>query len=441
MIINIKRKEVIIMKTNELKKALKNGEFNEKIRYIYACEEEKASFYAGRYEEIIDGFAEAFEYEPEEMRLFSAPGRTEIGGNHTDHQHGCVLAASLNLDVIGAVALNGRDEIRIKSKGYSMDIIRLDELEPSESEYDRASALIRGVVSKIKDMGYTIKGFDAYTVSSVLKGSGMSSSAAFEVLVGTIINGLFCNEEIDAVQIAQIAQYAENVYFGKPCGLMDQMASSVGAVVAIDFADTEKPVVNKVEYDFTKSGYSLCIIDSGADHADLTNEYAAITVEMRMVANYFGKDFLREVDPKEFSDKLAEVRAAVKNDRAILRAIHYFNDNIRAQEEVEALKEDDFERFLDIVKKSGRSSFMYLQNVYASSMPEQQAVSLTLALCDEILGDAGASRVHGGGFAGTVQAFVPNESVKEFKEKIEAVLGEGMCHILSIRPVGGIELK
>lgn len=429
------------MKTNELKKALKNGEFNEKIRYIYACEEEKASFYAGRYEEIIDGFAEAFEYEPEEMRLFSAPGRTEIGGNHTDHQHGCVLAASLNLDVIGAVALNGRDEIRIKSKGYPMDIIRLDELEPSESEYDRASALIRGVVSKIKDMGYTIKGFDAYTVSSVLKGSGMSSSAAFEVLVGTIINGLFCNEEIDAVQIAQIAQYAENVYFGKPCGLMDQMASSVGAVVAIDFADTEKPVVNKVEYDFTKSGYSLCIIDSGADHADLTNEYAAITVEMRMVANYFGKDFLREVDPKEFSDKLAEVRAAVKNDRAILRAIHYFNDNIRAQEEVEALKEDDFERFLDIVKKSGRSSFMYLQNVYASSMPEQQAVSLTLALCDEILGDAGASRVHGGGFAGTVQAFVPNESVKEFEEKIEAVLGEGMCHILSIRPVGGIELK
>ena len=429
------------MKTNELKTALKKGDFNEKIRYIYACEEEKASFYAGRYEEIIDGFAEAFEYEPEEMRLFSAPGRTEIGGNHTDHQHGCVLAASLNLDVIGAVALNGRDEIRIKSKGYPMDIIRLDELEPSESEYDRASALIRGVVSKIKDMGYTIKGFDAYTVSSVLKGSGMSSSAAFEVLVGTIINGLFCNEEIDAVQIAQIAQYAENVYFGKPCGLMDQMASSVGAVVAIDFADTEKPVVNKVEYDFTKSGYSLCIIDSGADHADLTNEYAAITVEMRMVANYFGKDFLREVDPKEFSDKLAEVRAAVKNDRAILRAIHYFNDNIRAQEEVEALKEDDFERFLDIVKKSGRSSFMYLQNVYASSMPEQQAVSLTLALCDEILGDAGASRVHGGGFAGTVQAFVPNESVKEFKEKIEAVLGEGMCHILSIRPVGGIELK
>ena len=429
------------MKTNELKKALKNGEFNEKIRYMYACEEEKASFYAGRYEEIINGFAEAFEYEPEEMRLFSAPGRTEIGGNHTDHQHGCVLAASLNLDVIGAVALNGRDEIRIKTKGYPMDIIRLDELEPSESEYDRASALIRGVVSKIKDMGYTIKGFDAYTVSSVLKGSGMSSSAAFEVLVGTIINGLFCNEEIDAVQIAQIAQYAENVYFGKPCGLMDQMASSVGAVVAIDFADTEKPVVNKVEYDFTKSGYSLCIIDSGADHADLTNEYAAITVEMRMVANYFGKDFLREVDPKEFSDKLAEVRAAVKNDRAILRAIHYFNDNIRAQEEVEALKEDDFERFLDIVKKSGRSSFMYLQNVYASSMPEQQAVSLTLALCDEILGDAGASRVHGGGFAGTVQAFVPNESVKEFKEKIEAVLGEDMCHILSIRPVGGIELK
>lgn len=429
------------MKTIELKNALKNGDFNEKISYIYACDKEKAGFYADRFTEIIGGFSEAFDYEPEEMRLFSAPGRTEIGGNHTDHQHGCVLAASLNLDVIGAAALNGRDEIRIKSKGYPMDIISLDELEPSEHEYDRASGLIRGVVRKIKDMGYEIKGFDAYTVSSVLKGSGMSSSAAFEVLVGTIINGLFCNEEINAVEIAKIAQYAENVYFGKPCGLMDQMASSVGAVVAIDFADTEKPVVNKVEFDFTKSGYSLCIIDSGADHADLTNEYAAITVEMRAVANYFGKDFLRDVDPNEFSAKLAEVRAAVKNDRAILRAIHYFNDNVRAQEEVNALKDNDFERFLDIVNKSGRSSFMYLQNVYASSMPEQQAVSLTLALCDEILGDSGASRVHGGGFAGTVQAFVPNELVGEFKEKIEAVLGEGMCHILSIRPVGGIELK
>ena len=290
-------------------------------------------------------------------------------------------------------------------------------------------------------MGYKVQGFDAYTVSSVLKGSGMSSSAAFEVLVGTIINSLFCNNEIDAIEIAKIAQYAENVYFGKPCGLMDQMASSVGAVVAIDFADTEKPVVNKVEYDFTKSGYSLCIIDSGADHADLTNEYAAITVEMRKIANYFGKAYLREVNPEEFAEHIADVRKAVNNDRAVLRAMHYFNDNVRAQEEVEALRENDFEKFLDIVRKSGQSSFMYLQNVYAASMPEQQAVSLALAMCDEILGDNGAFRVHGGGFAGTVQAFVPNDMVEEFKTKIDAVFGEGMCHVLTIRPVGGTELR
>lgn len=429
------------MKVNELKEKLNNGEFNEQIKYIYACGDDKAEYYSGRFTEVIKGFEETFERTPDDMRLFSAPGRTEIGGNHTDHQHGCVLAAGLNLDVIGAVALNGKDEIRIKSKGYPMDVILLDELEPSEEEQDRACALIRGVVSKIVSMGYKVQGFDAYTLSSVLKGSGMSSSAAFEVLVGTIINGLFCNNEIDPIEIAKIAQYAENVYFGKPCGLMDQMASSVGAVVAIDFADTEKPDVRKVEFDFTKSGHSLCIIDSGADHADLTNEYAAITVEMRAVANYFGKQYLREVNPEDFAAHIADVRKAVNNDRAVLRAMHYFNDNIRAQEEVEALGENDFERFLDIVKKSGQSSFMYLQNVYAASMPEQQAVSLALAMCDEILGDSGAYRVHGGGFAGTVQAFVPNDMVDEFKTKIEAVFGEGMCHILTIRPVGGTELK
>ena len=429
------------MRTKELKEKLLNGEFDEQINYIYACDKTLTKGYAQRYVEVIDGFCENFDYIPQDMRLFSAPGRTEIGGNHTDHQHGCVLAAGLNLDVIGAVALNGKNEIRIKSKGYSMDVISLDDLEPDEAEYDRASALIRGVVAKITQMGYKILGFDAYTISSVLKGSGMSSSAAFEVLVGSIINGLFCNNEIDAVEIAKIAQYAENVYFGKPCGLMDQMASSVGAVVAIDFADKEKPVVNKVDFDFTKTGYSLCIIDSGADHADLTNEYAAITVEMRKVANFFGKDFLREVNPKEFFDKIKEVRERVGNDRAILRAIHFFNDNERAQEEVKALKENDFEGFLDIIKKSGYSSFMYLQNVYAASMPEQQAVSLVLSLCDEILGDIGGYRVHGGGFAGTVQAFVPNDMVNEFKTKIDAIFGDGMCHILTIRPVGGIELK
>lgn len=428
------------MKTKELKQQLKNGVYAEKLAHIYACAPQETERYAKRYLEVIDGLEQTFGA-AEEVRLFSAPGRTEIGGNHTDHQHGCVLAAGLNLDVIGAVRLNGENVVRIQSEGYPMDEIRLDDLEMNEAEFDKASALIRGIIRKFADMGYTVQGFDAYTKSSVLKGSGMSSSAAFEVLVGTIISGMFCDNAVDAVEIAKIGQYAENVYFGKPSGLMDQMASSVGSVVAIDFQDNNKPVVEKVEYDFTQSGYALCIIDSGADHADLTSEYAMITVEMRKVAEFFGKQYLREVNPEEFMERLPEVRRAVGNDRAVLRALHFFNDNQRAQDEVAALKNGDFEAFLDLVNKSGRSSYMYLQNVFAASMPEQQAVSLALALCDELLGDSGAFRVHGGGFAGTVQAFVPNDMLEEFKTKIEAVLGENMCHVLAIRPVGGVELK
>ncbi|HIU49385.1 MAG TPA: galactokinase [Candidatus Avimonoglobus intestinipullorum] len=428
------------MNTKELKQQLKNGVYAEKLAHIYACAPQETERYAKRYLEVIDGLEQTFG-ETEDVRLFSAPGRTEIGGNHTDHQHGCVLAAGLNLDVIGAVRLNGENVVRIQSEGYPMDEIRLDDLEMNEAEFDKASALIRGIIRKFADMGYTVQGFDAYTKSSVLKGSGMSSSAAFEVLVGTIISGMFCDNAVDAVEIAKIGQYAENVYFGKPSGLMDQMASSVGSVVAIDFQDNDKPVVEKVEYDFTQSGYALCIIDSGADHADLTSEYAMITVEMRKVSEFFGKQYLREVNPEEFLERLPEVRRAVGNDRAVLRALHFFNDNQRAQDEVAALKNGDFEAFLDLVNKSGRSSYMYLQNVFAASMPEQQAVSLALALCDELLGDSGAFRVHGGGFAGTVQAFVPNDMLEEFKTKIEAVLGENMCHVLAIRPVGGVELK
>jgi galactokinase len=428
------------MNTKELKQKLTEGGFSDKLAYMYACEKEDTKKYADRYLEVIAGFEDTFGA-AEEMRLFSAPGRTEIGGNHTDHQHGCVLAASLNLDVIGAAVPNGTNIVRIQSKGYPMDEIDLDDLEVNTAQYEKAVSLIRGILKKFSDMGYKLHGFDAYTLSSVLKGSGMSSSAAFEVLVGNIVNGLFCNAEVDAVEIAKIGQYAENVYFGKPSGLMDQMASSVGAVVAIDFADTQKPIINKVDFDFTKSGHALCIIDSGADHADLTSEYAGITVEMKKVADFFGKEFLREVDPVEFNDRLSEVRKAVGDDRAVLRAIHFFNDNQRAQDEVEALKNDDFEAFCDMIKKSGYSSYMYLQNVYAASMPHQQAVSLALALCDEILGENGAYRVHGGGFAGTVQAFVPNDMLEEFKTKIENVLGEGMCHVLSIRPLGGCEFK
>ena len=425
------------MNTALFKEKIKSGEYDEKIKYIYSTAD--TEYHQNRFLKVIDGLEENFG-KKEDIRLFSAPGRTEIGGNHTDHQHGCVLAASLNLDVIGAVSLNGTDVIRIKSEGYPMDEIKLSELEVNESEFGKARALIRGIAAKFTEMGYQLQGFDAYTVSNVLKGSGMSSSAAFEVLVGTIINRLFANGEVDAVEIAKIGQYAENVFFDKPCGLMDQMASSVGSIVAIDFADTKNPKVEKVEFDFTKTDHALCIIDSGADHADLTSEYADITIEMRMVANFFGKDFLREVSKDDFMAKLPEVRAAVKNDRAVIRAMHYLNDSDRATAEANALKNNDFNGFLSLLKKSGYSSFMYLQNIYAPSIPNAQAVSLSLALLDELLGERGAYRVHGGGFAGTVQAFVPNDMLEMVKEKIEFVLGEGMCHVLAIRPVGGIEI-
>lgn len=417
---------------------LKQGKYNEQFAYVYSCAKEDADRYSARFVCAIDEFEKLYGRK-NEIALFSAPGRTEIGGNHTDHQHGCVLAAGVNIDVIAVAAPNGSDVIRIKSKGYDMDEVDINDLDVKETEYDKAISLIRGVSKKFVDLGYNIKGFDAYTTSDVLKGSGLSSSAAFEVLVGTIINGLYANNEVDSVDIAKFGQFAENVYYGKPSGLMDQMASSVGSVVAIDFASTEKPVITKVDFDLNKYGHALCIIDSGADHADLTDEYAAVTYEMKAVSKFFGKEYLREVDENEFYSKMKQVREAVGNDRAILRAMHFFADNRRAQEEAKLLQNDDFEGFLKVIKESGYSSYMYLQNVYASSQPTKQAVSLTLALCEKILGDRGAFRVHGGGFAGTVQAFVPFDMLDEFKNKIESVIGEGMCHILSVRPVGGYE--
>ena len=426
--------------TKKIKDGLKNGAYDEQLMYLYSCEKNDVQPYADRYLEVIDGFEKTFGAS-DEIGLFSAPGRTEIGGNHTDHQHGCVLAGSVNLDVIAAVALNGTNQIRIQSKGYPMDVIDLDDLDVKETQYDKAISLIRGVTRKFADLGYELKGFDAYTISNVLKGSGLSSSAAFEVLVGTIINGLFANGEVSAVDIAKFGQYAENVYFGKPSGLMDQMASSVGSVVSIDFASTENPVINKVDLDLKSMGYALCIIDSGADHADLTHEYAAVTTDMRAVAKYFGKEYLHDVDENEFMVNIRNIREKLHNDRAVLRAFHFFHDTRYAVEEAEAIRNKDYQRFFDLNKKSGRSSYMYLQNIYASSMPQSQAMSIALAMCDELLGDRGSYRVHGGGFAGTVQAFVPFDMLNEFKEKIENVLGENMCHVLSIRPIGGYELK
>ena len=378
--------------------------------------------------------------EMEKHYVFSAPGRTEIGGNHTDHQHGCVLAAAVNLETVADVTLNGTNKIWVQSEGYPTIKVDLDDLSVHEDEKNTTAALIRGVASAFVQRGVKLQGFDAVVYSNVLPGSGLSSSAAFEVLIGTVLNELFFEKQLTAVEIAQIGQYAENVYFGKPCGLMDQMASSVGGLVYIDFETPEQPVVEQVAFDFSKAGHALCIIDSGADHADLTDEYTAIPMELKEVCQFFGKDVLRQIPEKDFFRALPDIRRHV-SDRAILRAIHIYQENKRVLAQAKALRNGDFGSFLRLVKQSGQSSWMYLQNICPSGAVMHQEVALALAMCDTLLQGRGAYRVHGGGFAGTIQAFVPLDLLDSFKTEIEAVLGKGMCHVLSIRPQGGIRIQ
>lgn len=382
------------------------------------------------------GFCEAFGGTPE--RYFSAPGRTEIGGNHTDHQRGRVLAAAVNLDTVAAVRVNGTKIIRILSQGYPMTTVNLEELEPQECEINSSPALIRGVAAKFAQMGCVVGGFDAYCESTVLPGSGLSSSAAYEVLIGTIINHLFFDGQVSQPVIAQIGQYAENVYFGKPCGLMDQTASAVGNLVTIDFFDKEHPVITPVDFDFSACGHALCIIDSRASHADLTDEYAAIPGEIKAVCACLGKDVLSQVPEEEFYRALPVLREKC-GDRAVMRCMHFYADNARVPQQVAALENGDFETFLRLIRESGYSSWMYLQNVVPAGYKEHQDMAVALGLCDHYLHGRGAYRVHGGGFAGTVQAFVPFDLLEEFRAGIDAVLGEGACHVLSIRPQGGVE--
>lgn len=371
--------------------------------------------------------------------IFSAPGRTELGGNHTDHQHGLVLAAAVTLDTKAAAAENNDGCIRVISEGYAPVTVPIDELEKHPEERNTTAALVRGVAAGFMRRGYGVRGFDAYVVSDVLPGSGLSSSAAFEVLIGTVINAL-SGGALSPAEIARIGQYAENEYFGKPSGLMDQTASAVGGIVAIDFADPGAPVITPVEFDFAECGYALCIIDSGADHAELTEEYAAITNELKAVCRVFGKEHLREVDEHEFYARIAEVRRAA-GDRAALRAAHVFNENKRCAVETAALGRGDFERFLQLVTESGRSSWMYLQNVIPTGSTARQELAFALLLCGKLLGGRGAFRVHGGGFAGTVQAFVPEDMLEQFRVGIDAVLGAGSCHMLSIRREGGCMME
>ena len=389
------------------------------------------------YESLKRTFRETFGRAPE--YLFSAPGRTELSGNHTDHQRGCVLAGAVNLDTVAAVARNGENRIRFLSEGYPLCELSLDELTPRPEEQGTTAALIRGVAAGFDRQGLPLNGFDACAVSSVPAGSGLSSSAAFEVLVGCILNHLGgCG--LPPETIARIGQYAENVYFGKPCGLMDQTACAVGNIIGIDFADPAHPDIHPIDFDFSSSGHALCIIDTGADHADLTDEYAAIPEELRQVCAYFGKEVLREVPEEAFYAALPGLRQAV-GDRAVLRAMHVFEENKRVARQIAALERGDSEGFLEEVRASGRSSWLYLQNITPAGQTRHQEVAFTLALAQRLLGNRGGCRVHGGGFAGTIQAFVPNDLLEQFGGEMERVLGSGRCHILSIRREGGVLLE
>lgn len=411
----------------------------EKLCRLYGCAPAEAPKFAARYEKVLSDLEEAFGSH-ETAALFSAPGRTELGGNHTDHQHGRVLAGSVNIDIISAVSDNNLGVIRLKSEGYDPICVELADLAKRSEEENTSTAILRGTCAAFAQRGAKLTGLDISMISNVPKGSGVSSSAAFEVLLGTIFNELFMGDEkLSPIQIAQIGQWVENVYFGKPCGLMDQMACSVGGVVGIDFADPASPVVEQVDFDLQEAGYALCILDSGADHADLTDEYAAIPADCRAVANICGKSVLRDVDRAVFDEKLVECRS-ILGDRAVLRAMHFFADNARVPLQVDALRRKDYVAFLALVNDSAHSSWEYLQNITPAGYVKQQAVAIAIAVSRQILGGRGAVRVHGGGFAGTVQAFVPLDMVDTFKAQTEAVLGKDTCNVMIIRPVGGVRM-
>ena len=420
------------------KQELSDGVHAARLASLYCCSPAETASEAARYTAVLDGLEKTFGSHAE-AGLYSAPGRTEIGGNHTDHQHGRVLAGSVNIDMIAAAAPNDKNQLRVQSEGYDLCVIDLNDLEARKEEENTTAALLRGECAAFTQRGAKLAGLDVYISSNVPKGSGVSSSAAFEVLIGVILNDCFMTEKVSPIAIAQIGQLAENVYFGKPCGLMDQMASSVGNIITIDFASPAKPVVEPVAVDFSKAGLALCILDSGADHADLTDEYAAIPAECRAVAAVCGGEVLRDVPFETFLAKLPECRRQC-GDRAVLRAFHVYADNDRVAKQVAALHDGDFGTFLCLVNESGCSSWEYLQNVIPAGYKEHQEVGVTIAAAKHLLGDKGAVRVHGGGFAGTVQAFVPVEMLDEFKAGMEAILGEGRCHVLSIRPEGGAVL-
>lgn len=422
------------MKTTEVKAMIESGMLDDKLMELYV-DYSRLAYQKNRYMKALEEYEK--NYDEYEINLFSAPGRSEISGNHTDHQQGKVLAASVNLDAIAVVAKTEDNIIRVVSEGFDMITIPLSDLSYKEEEKETTTALVKGVVASLQKMNYGIGGFQAYITSDVLIGAGLSSSAAFETIIGTIVSHLYNNGRIGKVEIAMAGQCAENTYFGKPCGLMDQMACSVGSMVAIDFVDPLFPRVEQIKFDLNKFGYSLCITDTKGSHADLTADYAAVPKEMKAVAAYFGKEVLAEVQEDEFYRNIPEIRKEL-GDRAVLRTIHFMEENKRVVKAVDALKKQDVGSFLTQIKESGSSSFKYLQNVYTNADVEHQNLSVALAVSDSILKENGVARVHGGGFAGTIQAFVKNAFVEEYRNRMDGIFGSGACKILKIRNEGGV---
>ena len=409
---------------------------------LYGHDEKIIEHQKNRYKEMLEKFRELFPQNTGKIQFFSTSGRTEVGGNHTDHNHGRVLAAGVNLDAVAAAAKTDDSLITVYSKGYKdAFVVDTNDLDIKEQEKETTFALIRGIAARFKELGYNIGGFNAYIASDVLGGSGLSSSACIEVLLGTILSHLYNDGQIDVQQLAMIGQYAENVYFGKPSGLMDQMACAVGGFVTIDFKDPKKPIVKKIDFDFESQNYSLLVVDTGGSHADLTADYASIPAEMKAVAQVLGAQVCRELTKEQVIENIPLIRQKV-NDRAVLRALHFLNENERVTKQVEALEEGNFDKFLSLVKDSGNSSWKWLQNCYTTHNPLEQGITLALALTEDFIDSIGkgACRVHGGGFAGTIQVFLPTDKVKEYIDEIEPILGEGAVTVLNIRPVGTIKV-
>lgn len=426
------------MKTAELKQALAGTTLDSRFCEIYgsaALETQKA-----RYLHAVEEFEKLYGAD-REAALYSVAGRSELSGNHTDHNHGCVIAASIDLDIIAVASPSAGSVIRVKSEGFPEDVVDFGVYNaPNPARYEKSDSLIAGMVAGFRKEGLAVGGFDAYTTSNVLKGSGISSSAAFEDMIGNILNYVYNDGKVSNVEIAKLAQYAENRFFGKPCGLMDQMACAVGGIIAIDFRDPSAPVIEQTDFDLSAAGYNLCIVNTGGNHADLTGDYASVPAEMKSVAAYFSKEVLRDTDENAVLAAIPALREKV-GDRAILRALHFFAENRRVAAQKAALKAGDLDTFLANVIASGRSSFCYLQNVYTTKNVSEQGLSLALCLAERVLsGKRAAWRVHGGGFAGTIQAFVPTEDVAEFRAVMDAAFGEGRCMVLRVRPEGALRV-